>query len=125
MKENSLSVSYYEDLITLKVLGAIRSTYYVFKSKIPSNRSIENNKLKKEVQTIYDESKVIYGEPKINKIIFRKFNISLKKVQKLINEIGLRFIIIIIKKFKHNTTKVDIVDKDNILDGNISTIIIN
>lgn len=38
-------------------------------------------------------------------------------------ELGLRSIII--KKFKHNTTKVDIVEKDNILDRDFSTSTIN
>ena len=106
-----------------KVLGVPRSTYYAFKSRKPSNRSIENAKLKQEIQTIYDESKGIYGAPKIHKIIYKKFDISLKRVQKIMKELGLRSIII--KKFKHNTTKVDIVEKDNVLDRDFSTSTIN
>ena len=73
-----------------KVLGIARSTYYAFKSKKPSNRSIENAKLKQEIKTIYDESKGIYGAPKIHKIILAKFDISLKRVQKFMKELGLR-----------------------------------
>ena len=92
-----------------KVLGVPRSTYYTFKFRKSSNRSIENDKLKQEIQTIYDESKGIYGAPKIHKIIYKKFDISLKRVQKIMKELGLRSIVI--KKFKHNTIKVDIVEK--------------
>lgn len=91
------------------MLRVTRSTYYAFKSKTSSNRSIQNAKLKKEISNICDESKDIYGAPKIHKIISRKFNISLKRVQKLMKELGLRSTII--KKFKHHTTKVDIVEK--------------
>lgn len=100
-KVESMSIS-----LICKVLGVPRSTYYAFKSRKPSNRSIENAKLKQEIQTIYDESKGIYGA---HKIIYKKFDISLKRVQKIMKELGLRSIVI--KKFKHNTIKVDIVEK--------------
>lgn len=117
-KVESMSIS-----LICKVLGVPRSTYYTFKFRKSSNRSIENDKLKQEIQTIYDESKGIYCEPKIHKIIYKKFDISLKRVQKIMKELGLRSIII--KKFKHNTTKVDIVEKDNVLDRDFSTSTIN
>ena len=98
------------------MLGFARSTYYAFKSNKPSNRSIENAKLKKEIQGIY-------GAPKIHKIISKKFNISLKRVKKFMKELELRSIMV--KKFKHHTTKVKIVEKDNVLNRDFSTITIN
>ena len=67
-KELSTIINLIDDLkekhnvsLICKVLGVARSTYYAFKSKKPSNRSIENTKLKKEIQTIYDDSRGIYG----------------------------------------------------------------
>lgn len=50
-----------------KVLGIARSTYYHFKTKKPSKRSLENTVLKQEIKIIYDESKGIYGAPKYTK----------------------------------------------------------
>lgn len=79
-------------------------------------RSIEHANLKQEIKTIY-------GAPKIHKILSKKFDISIKKVQRFMKELGLRSILI--KKFKNYTTKVDIVEKDNVLDRDCSTTTIN
>lgn len=106
-----------------KVLGISRSTYYSFKLKAPSRRSNENIILKQKIQTIYDESKGIYGAPKIHKIISEEFTVSLKKVQRLMRELDLKSVIL--KKFRHHTTKIKIEDKDNILDRDFSTNTIN
>lgn len=76
-----------------------------------------------QIQSIYDESECIYDAPKIHKFISKKFDISLKRVQRFIKELGLRSTTI--KKFKHHTIKVDIVEKDNVSDRDFSTTTIN
>ncbi|MBN9646961.1 transposase [Terrisporobacter glycolicus] len=66
-----------------------------------------------EIQSIYDDNNGIYGSPKIHKVLFKKFNVSIKKVQRIMSKLGLKSVIV--KKFKHHITKVKIEDKDNIL----------
>lgn len=102
-----------------KVLGIARSTYYHFKTKKPSKRSLENASLKQEIKNIYDESKGIYGAPKIHKILNKKFKISLKRVQRLMKKLSIRSVIL--KKYRPHTTKVKVEDRDNILKRDFST----
>jgi len=50
-----------------KVLNAPMSSYYKYLSKKPSNREIENQKIKKEILNIYNDSKKRYVPPKLMK----------------------------------------------------------
>lgn len=102
-----------------KVLGIARSTYYYFKTKKPSKRSLENTSLKQEIKAIYDESKGIYGAPKIHKILSKEFKVSLKRVQRLMKELCIRSVIL--KKYRPHSTKVKVEDRENILKRNFST----
>lgn len=98
------------------MLGIPRSTYYSFRYKKPSKIAVEREILKQEIKSIYDA-------PKIHKILSKKFDVSIKRVQRIMSELGLKSVIV--KKFKHHTTKVKIEDKDNILNQDFSTNTIN
>lgn len=106
-----------------KVFDIPRSAYYYFRYKKSSKIDVEREILKQEIQTIYDDSSCIYSVPKIHKILSNKFNISIKRVQRIIDESGIKSVIV--KKFKHHTTKVKIEDRDNILNQDFSTSTIN
>lgn len=107
-----------------EVLGIPRSTYYYSKSKTPSKREQENNLLKLEIQSIYDESKGIYGAPKIYKVLdSRGFTLSLKRIQRLMNSMGLRSIVV--KKFRPYSTKNSIEERENVLNRDFSATNIN
>lgn len=105
------------------MLGISRTTYYSFAYKKTSKTAVERKVLKQEIQSIYDDSNGIYGAPKIHKILSEKFNVSIKRVQRIMRELGLKSVIV--KKFKHHTTKIKIDDKDNILNQDFSTNTIN
>ena len=77
------------------ILNVPRSTYYSKKNTKKSEREIENEKLKTAILKYYKESKCRYGAPKI-KIMLSKngFNISIKRTQRLMRELGIKSIII-------------------------------
>ena len=73
------------------VLGVARSRYY-YKSfnKIKSAREVENEDLKVAIIRIYKASKGIYVAPRIYHILVTEgFNVSLKRVQRKMIELGL------------------------------------
>ena len=113
----------YNVSLMCKVLGIARSTYYYLKTKKPSKRSCENTNIAQEIKAIYDESQGIYGAPKIHKIISKKFTVSLKKVQRLMKNLGIRSVIL--KKYRPYSKKVKIEDRTNILNQDFSTKDIN
>ncbi|SQC06449.1 integrase catalytic subunit [Clostridium perfringens] len=77
------------------ILNVPRSTYYSKKNPKKSEREIENEKLKRAILKYYKESKCRYRAPKI-KIMLSKngFNISIKRTQRLMRELGIKSIII-------------------------------
>jgi putative transposase len=107
-----------------RVLNASRSSYYKYLSKKPSNREIENQKIKKEILNIYNDSKKRYGAPKINEAL-KGFgiNISLKRTQRFMRDLGIQSIII--RKYRPQSSKKKIVGKINILKRDFSTNTIN
>ena len=115
---------YYNIKIMCRVLGASRSSYYKYLCKKPSKREIENKKIESEILNIYKASKRRYGAPKIKKALEgSKINISLKRTQRLMRCLGIQSIII--KKFRPQSSKTKIVEKDNILKRDFSTNTIN
>lgn len=113
----------YNVSLMCKVLGVSRSTYYYLKTKKPSKRSLENAILEQEIKAIYDESKGIYGAPKIHKILSKKVAVSLKRVQRLMKKMNIRSIIL--KKYRPYSNKVKIEERTNILKRDFSTNNIN
>ena len=81
------------------VLGVVRSTYYKYFDKTKSARDVENEELKSAIKRIYKENKGIYGAPRIHHILGKEgFNVSLKRVQRKMVELGI--CTITVKKYK-------------------------
>ena len=55
-----------------EILGVSKSGYYDWLTRKPSNRSLQKAKVKEAIKAIYDESKCIYGAPKITKELHRR-----------------------------------------------------
>lgn len=110
--------------ILCDVLHVPRSTYYDTLNKTESNRKKENKMLTQEIKRIYTESKQRYGAPKIHYILQTKgFRVSLKRVQRLMKEAGIRSIVM--KKFRPTPSKETIIERENILKRDFSTTTMN
>lgn len=111
------------------VLDIPRSTYYAKKNKSKSNRDKENKKLKSMIMDIYIESKQRYGSPKITKLLNKALikqdlrSVSQKRVQRLMNELGIKSIIV--KKFKPHSKSSSYNLGENVLNQDFSTTTIN
>lgn len=87
-KERKISVN-----SVLKILGVSTSGYYANGSRKPSKNSIRKEKVKKEIIQIYNESKQIYGAPKITKVLHLKgYKIAEKTVGNYMREDGIKAI---------------------------------
>lgn len=70
-----------------EVLGVSRSGYYDFLARGESRTAKENNRLKEKIKKIYEESKRIYGSPRIHAELIRSGeSCSRKRVAKLMRE---------------------------------------
>ena len=86
------------------VLGVARSTYYKSFDKTKSARAKENEALKAAIIRIYNANKGIYGAPRIHNILGTEgFNVSIKRVQRKMTELGL--CAITVKKYKPHSNK--------------------
>ena len=107
-----------------KVLGINRSTYYKVANKVDSARTIENQKLDADILAIYFATKRRYGAPKIHhELLNQCWNISLKKVQRQMAELGIHSIVI--KKYHHYSSNKRVAEKDNILNQDFTATGIN
>ncbi|WP_242847898.1 IS3 family transposase [Inediibacterium massiliense] len=107
-----------------KVLKFSRSTYYKALFRVPSNRQLESQNLKTKIKAIYLESKKRYGAPKIQKILEVKGHYaSLKRVQRFMASMNLYSIVV--KKYRHHSSKVDILERENILNQDFKSSTIN
>nr|WP_244261810.1 MULTISPECIES: IS3 family transposase [Thermoanaerobacter] len=121
MEENK---KYHDVKLMCEVLKVSRSSYYKYLHKTESKRSRENRMYEEEIMKIYEESKKRYGAPKIHKMLVNKgYNISLKRVQRLMNKLGIKSIII--KKFKPYSSSNRVEERENILNRDFSTTTIN
>ena len=86
------------------VLGVARSTYYKYFDKTKSAREIEHEELKAAIIKIYKANKGIYGAPRIHHILSTEgFNVSLKRVQRKMIELGIYTVTV--KKYKPHSNK--------------------
>lgn len=107
-----------------KVLGVPRSTYYKSFDTTESNRSIENKEYKERIKRIHEDSKGIYGAPKIHKVLENEGSqISLKRVQRLMSDLDIKSVII--KKYRPYSNKKVIEGKENVLNRDFTTTTIN
>lgn len=80
-----------------------KSGYYQWLHKKPSNRTIETQKIKSMIRSIYQESKGRYGSPKIAKELeFRGMMVSRPRVARMMKAEGIKSIIQ--KKYRVSTT---------------------
>ncbi|WP_434631829.1 IS3 family transposase [Thermoanaerobacterium thermosaccharolyticum] len=80
--------------------------------------------MKVEIKEIYIESKCRYGAPKIQKALESSGKyISLKRVQHYMFSIGLYFIVV--KKFRHHSSKPTVEKKENIINRDFKASNIN
>ena len=106
------------------VLGVARSTYYKSFDKTKSARELENEELKSAIKRIYKENKGIYGAPRIHSILgIEGFNVSLKRVQRLMTKLGLRAVTV--KKYKSNSSKKVAENSEKVLKRDFTTTSIN
>ena len=106
------------------VLGVARSTYYKSFDKTKSARELENEELKSAIKRIYKENKGIYGAPRIHHILgIEGFNVSLKRVQRRMTELGL--CAVTVKKYKPHSSKKVAEDLEKVLKRDFTTTSIN
>ena len=106
------------------VLGVARSTYYKSFDKTKSARELENEELKSAIKRIYKENKGIYGAPRIHYILgIEGFNVSLKRVQRRMTELGL--CAITVKKYKPHSSKKVAEGLENVLKRDFTATFIN
>lgn len=107
-----------------KVLKVSRSSYYKYLNKKPSNRELENENLKNKIINIYLDSKKRYGAIKINRSLKDKgISISIKRTQRLMNQLGIKSIIV--KKYRPTTYKSKVKEQKNILKRDFTANTIN
>ncbi len=106
------------------VLGVARSTYYKYFDKTKSSREIENEELKASITSIYKANKGIYGAPRIHHILDTEgFNVSIKRVQGRMTELGL--CVITVKKYNPHSNKKVAEGLENVLKRGFTTTSIN
>ena len=107
-----------------RLLKVSRSSYYKSLKQIESRRSIENKRLKEKILKIYNDNKKRYGAPKIHKILTNQGeSISLRRVQRFMNDLGIKSIVC--KKYKPHSSKAKVEERENILKRDFSTTTIN
>lgn len=73
-----------------RVMGVSRSGYYRWKTAPPSQRSLEDAKLKPLIASIHEKSDETYGSPRIREeLVARGFEVGRQRVARLMREMGL------------------------------------
>ncbi|GGK27096.1 hypothetical protein GCM10010965_19850 [Caldalkalibacillus thermarum] len=107
-----------------KVLGIPRSTYYQRLNHKESNRERENREITQRIISIHQKSKQRCGAPKIHHLLKQEgFQVSLKRVQRLMKKSGIRSIVK--KKYKPYPSKEKVIQRDNLLKQDFTTNTIN
>lgn len=104
----------------LEILGVSKSGYYDWLHRKPSKSSLQKAKVKEAIRQIYDESKCIYGAPKITEELHKQgFKTAESTVTKYMREMGIRACWV--KPYTVTTHSEDFSDKlKNILKRNFS-----
>jgi putative transposase len=96
------------------VLDIPRSSYYEKVNRKTSKTEIRREEIKKEVKSIYKDSKCRYGAPKIHKVLESKdVKCSMQLVQRIMKSEGIKSIVF--KKYKHQNSKPSPAPAGNIL----------
>lgn len=109
----------------LKILGVSSSGYYDYLKREDSKRKIRKNQLKDEITEIYNESRQIYGAPKITSLLQNKgIVIAEKTVGNYMRELGIKAIWV--TPYTRTTIDPDFdIKLKNILNRNFSPIMPN
>lgn len=104
----------------MKKLGVSSSGYYDFLKRSQSNQTIRKKEITEDIIKIYNESKQIYGAPKITKLLRDKGHIIAEKtVGNYMREAGIRAIWV--SPYKRTTIDPDFDNNlKNILDRNFA-----
>lgn len=104
----------------LKILGVSSSGYYDYLKREDSKQKIRKDQLKEEITEIYNESRQIYGAPKITTILQGKGHaIAEKTVGNYMRELGIKAIWV--SPYKRTTIDPDFDTKlKNVLNRNFS-----
>ena len=95
-------------------LNISRSSYYEKSTRKISKTEIRREEIKKEVKSIYKDSKCRYGAPKIHKVLESKdVKCSMQLVQRIMKSEGIKSIVF--KKYKHQNSKPSPAPAGNIL----------
>lgn len=74
-----------------KVFGVSSSGYYRYVNAKPSARSIENQRLGKVIQVVFDNSDQTYGSPRVtDELRAMDYSVSRPKVARMMSNMGLR-----------------------------------
>lgn len=74
-----------------KILGVSRSGFYAWNDRVPSARSLEDARLRIHVAALYERGRKVVGAPSIHAALHANgFNVSRKRVARLMRELGLR-----------------------------------
>lgn len=88
---------------TAKLLDISRSSYYRYKNRKISKRSLEEQMLKEEIREIWLLNEKKYGSPKIQGELRKKgMRVSERRIQKLMKEMGIKSVVI--QKYKYKAS---------------------
>ena len=88
---------------TAKLLDISRSSYYRYKNKKISKRSLEEQILKEEIREIWLLNEKKYGSPKIQGELRKKgMRVSERRIQKLMKEMGIKSVVT--QKYKYKAS---------------------
>ena len=88
---------------TAKLLDISRSSYYTYKNRKISKRSLEEQMLKEEIREIWLLNEKKYGSPKIQGELRKKgMKVSERRIQKLMKEMGIKSVVT--QKYKYKAS---------------------
>ena len=74
-----------------RVLGVSRSGYYAWRSRPPSNRALEDARLKERIEAIHTQSRGTYGVPRIHaELVEAQEAVGRRRIARLMGECGLQ-----------------------------------
>ncbi len=74
-----------------RVLDVSRSAYYIWLNSEPSQRTLENKRLTDQIRMVYNQSKQIYGSPRITKELnARNITVSRPRVARLMKKANIK-----------------------------------
>lgn len=74
-----------------RVYGVSASGYYAWKLRAPSARSVEDERLEREIRVVHESSRQTYGSPRVHESLRRQGEaVSKRRVERIMRERGIR-----------------------------------